>query len=93
MEIALKNRVFLYNFCSINCLESVEISESVNLYCGRRPCSNEPNFKIEYQKFTSALKNCCLGSNVTVLKGLTIGNNSIIGTRCLVFKDAQAIVL
>ena len=35
-------------------------------------------------------KNCWLGSNVIVLKGVTIGDNSIIGAGCVIHKDIPA---
>ena len=35
-------------------------------------------------------RDCWIGSNVTILKGVTIGNNTIIGAGCLVRNDIPA---
>ena len=35
-------------------------------------------------------KDCWIGSNVTILKGVTIGDNTVIGAGCLVRKDIPA---
>lgn len=99
-ELFLGNRFFMNNYCSINCLEKIEIGENtlfgegVKLYDHNHEYSSEPEFKVEHQKFRTAPvkigKNCWLGSNVTVLKGVTIGDNTIIGAGCLVYKDVPA---
>ena len=99
-ELMLEDRVFMNNYCSINCLEKIEIGENtlfgegVKLYDHNHEYSTAPEFKVEPQKFKTAPikigKNCWLGSNVTVLKGVTIGDNCIIGANCLIFKDVPA---
>lgn len=99
-EINLGNRVFMNNYCSINCLEKIEIGENtlfgegVKLYDHNHRYSSEPEFKVEHQQFNTAPikigKNCWLGSNVTVLKGVTIGDNCIIGAGCVIHKDVPA---
>ncbi len=99
-ELVLGNRFFMNNFCSINCLEKIEIGENtlfgegVKLYDHNHQYSSEPEFRVEHQKFNTAPikvgKNCWLGSNVTVLKGVTIGDNTIIGAGCLIYKDIPA---
>lgn len=35
-------------------------------------------------------KHCWIGSNVTILKGVTIGDNSVIGAGCVIYKDVPA---
>lgn len=99
-ELSIGNRFFMNNYCSINCLEKIEIGENtlfgegVKLYDHNHQYSAEPEFKVEHQKFNTAPikigKNCWLGSNVTVLKGVTIGDNVIIGAGCLIYKDVAA---
>jgi acetyltransferase-like isoleucine patch superfamily enzyme len=96
-ELVIENNVFLNNFCSINCLEKIEIGENtlfgenVKLYDHNHAYQTEPNFTISHSDFnTSPIKigkNCWLGSNVTILKGVTIGDNSIIGAGCVIYKD------
>ena len=88
---------FMNNSCSINCLEKIEIGEntlfgeSVKLYDHNHQYSKE---KIEHKKFnTSPIKigkNCWLGSNVIVLKGVEIGNNCVIGAGCIIYKNIPA---
>lgn len=96
-ELTLGNRFFMNNYCSVNCLEKIEIGENtlfgegVKLYDHNHEYQTEPEFRVEHQKFKTAPikigKNCWLGSNVTVLKGVTIGDNTIIGAGCLIYKD------
>jgi len=95
--VILGENVFMNNYCSINAIERIEIGENtlfgegVKLY----DHNHEYNGKtVEHRKFKSSPikigKNCWLGSNVTVLKGVTIGDNCIIGAGCLIHKDIPA---
>lgn len=96
-ELIIGNRVFLNNFCSINCLEKIEIGdntlfgENVKIYDHNHDYQTQPEFEVFHSKFKTAAvkigKNCWLGSNVVVLKGVTIGDNCIIGAGCIIFKD------
>ncbi len=96
-ELIINNNVFFNNYCSVNCLEKIIIGENtlfgegVKLYDHNHQYSKE---KIEHQEFnTSPIiigKNCWLGSNVIVLKGVAIGDNSIIGAGCIIYKDVPA---
>ncbi len=99
-ELILGNNVFMNNYCSVNCLEKIEIGENtlfgegVKLYDHNHEYSTKPEFKVEHQRFRTAPikigKNCWLGSNVTILKGVTIGDNTIIGAGCLIYKNVPA---
>ena len=99
-ELIIGNGVFLNNYCSINCLERIEIGddtlfgEGVKLYDHNHQYSTDPEFIVEHQKFNTAPikigRNCWLGSNVTVLKGVTIGDHVIVGAGVLVYKDIPA---
>ncbi len=96
-KIILEDNVFMNNYCSVNALEQIRIGENtlfgegVKLYDHNHEYSQS---KVEHQKFsTEAInigKNRWLGSNVTVLKGVTIGDNCVIGAGCLVHKDIPA---
>lgn len=97
-KLTLGNGFFMNNHCSINCLESIEIGdntifgEGVRIYDHNHDYNLiDNNLKIEKQKFNKSAvvigKNCWLGSNVIVLKGVTIGDNTIIGAGCLIYKD------
>lgn len=93
-KLSIGDRFFMNNYCSINAIEKIEIGENtlfgegVKLYDHNHEYSQH---KVEHQKFKSAPikigKNCWLGSNVTVLKGVTIGDNCIVGAGCVVYKD------
>ena len=99
-ELSIGNNVFFNNFCSINCLEKIEIGENtlfgenVKLYDHNHQYQTEPHFQVSHSEFNTAPiiigKNCWLGSNVTVLKGVTIGDNCIIGTGCVIYKNIPA---
>lgn len=96
-ELMVGDSVFMNNFCSVNCLEKIVIGkgtlfgEGVKLYDHNHRYTRE---KVEPQEFNTAPisigKNCWLGTNVVVLKGVTIGDNSIIGAGCIIHKDIPA---
>ncbi len=96
--LEIGDRVFMNNFCSINCLDSVTIGENtlfgenVKIYDHNHAYERDGNeLTVHHSKFTKAPvvigKNCWLGSNVTVLKGVTIGDNCIIGAGCTITKS------
>ncbi|WP_042720199.1 acyltransferase [Flavobacterium sp. B17] len=99
-SLEIGKNFFMNNFCSINCLESISIGdnvlfgENVKLYDHNHSYETTPNFKIHLNQFNTEPitigNNCWLGSNVTVLKGVTIGDNSIIGTGCVIYKDVPS---
>jgi len=93
-KIEIENNVFINNNCSINCLSSIFIGE--NTLLGENVKIYDHNHKYEAHKIfhkdftTSPIsigKNCWLGSNVTILKGVKIGNNVIIGAGCIIYKN------
>lgn len=97
-ELQLGDNFFMNNYCSINCLYSIEIGENVLFGEGVKIYDHNHEYhfandilNVERKKFTTAAvkigKNSWLGSNVTVLKGVTIGENSIVGAGCVVHKD------
>ncbi len=96
-HLIIRSNVFFNNYCSINCLEKIEIGENtlfgecVKLYDHDHLYSREPKIKVHSDKFTTAPiyigKDCWIGSNVTILKDVTIGDNVIIGANNLIRKS------
>lgn len=100
-ELRIGDRFFLNNYCSINCLKFVEIGENtifgegVKVYDHNHAYSHgNGELKVNRKEFTYGPvkigKNCWLGSNTVVLKGVSIGDNSIIGAGCVIHKDVPA---
>jgi len=100
-KLAINSNVFLNNYCSFNCLESITIGENtmfgegVKLYDHNHLVNNENNkltvIKDQFNKAPIVIgKNCWIGSNVTILKGVTIGDNVVIGANNLIYQSIAA---
>ena len=95
-HIIIGKNVFFNNYCTVCALNEITIGdgtifgENVKIYDHNHIYSN-PDMLIKHQGYTSAPihigKHCWIGSNVTILKGVTIGDNSVIGAGCVVYKD------
>ena len=93
-KLILHDGVFINNSCSFNCMERIEIGAGTMMGEGVRFYDHDHVYtaeKIEKWQWTTAPirvgRDCWIGSNVTILKGVTIGDNTIIGAGCLVRKD------
>lgn len=93
-KLILHDGVFINNSCSFNCMERIEIGNGTMMGEGVRFYDHDHVYtaeKIEKWQWTTASirvgRDCWIGSNVTILKGVTIGDNTIIGAGCLVRKD------
>lgn len=99
-SLIIEDGVFMNNNCSINCLDSVIIGsktlfgEGVKIYDHNHQYTFKDQLTVSHKEFTTAAvyigENCWLGSNVVVLKGVTIGANTIIGAGCIIYKDVPA---
>ena len=93
--IIIGDNVFINNAFSIECSSKVVIENDVLIGIGCSIIDNDGHdLAIDKRKIGSpktALvhihQNVFLGSNVSILKGVTIGKNSIIGNGSLVTKD------
>ena len=95
-KVIIGNHVFFNNFCSIHAMLSVTIGddcifgENVKIY-DHNHCYQNKSQPISKQGFSTAAiqigRNCWIGSQVTILKGVTIGDNSIIGAGVVVYQD------
>jgi len=100
--LVIRSNVFFNNNCSINCLHSIEIGENTLLGEGVRlydhnhkySFSPEQGLKVKTDSFRKDAirigKNCWIGSNVTILKGVEVGDNVIIGANCLIHRSVPA---
>jgi len=96
-ELTIKENVFFNNYTSLNCLEKIEIGENcqigegVKFYDHNHLFTTSPVIEVNKYEFSTAPiivgKNCWLGSNVTILKGVNIGDNVIIGANNLIYKS------
>ena len=96
-KLILHDGVFINNSCSFNCMERIEIGAGTMMGEGVRFYDHDHVYtaeKIEKWQWTTAPirvgRDCWIGSNVTILKGVTIGENTIIGAGCLVRNDIPA---
>ena len=96
-KLILHDGVFINNSCSFNCMERIEIGAGAMMGEGVRFYDHDHVYtaeKIEKWQWTTAPirvgRDCWIGSNVTILKGVTIGDNTIIGAGCLIRNDVPA---
>lgn len=95
-KVSLGTGVFLNNNCSINCRQEVLIGdnclfgEGVRIY-DHNHRFRDPDKPIASQGFRCAPvrvgNNTWIGSDVVILKGVTIGANAIIGAGCVIDSD------
>lgn len=97
--IEFGNNVFLNNYFSATAITSIKIGdncifgEGVKIY-DHNHSFKDTNISIVDQPLNSRPvvigDNCWIASNVTILAGVHIGENSVIGASCLVYKDIPA---
>lgn len=95
-EIEIGREVFFNNYCSLNALNKISIGDycifgsNVQIYDHNHRFKDKEK-RITEQGYTKAPVKigigCWIGSNVTILKGVTIGNNVIIGAGCVIDRD------
>lgn len=74
-----------------NCL----IGENVKIYDNNHKVDIIDGLQLpNHKEFNTSCviigNNCWLGSNVTILKGVTVGDNSIIGAGCIIYKSVPS---
>ena len=95
--LTIGKNVFFNNYCSINCLEKIEIGENtmfgegVKIYDHNHLHETTDRLIVFKDRFKTAPviigSNCWIGSNVTILKGVAIGNNVIVGANNLIYRS------
>ena len=96
-KLILHDGVFINNSCSFNCMERIEIGNGTMMGEGVRFYDHDHTYtaeRIEKWEWKMAPimvgKDCWIGSNVTILKGVRIGDNTVIGAGCLIRQDIPA---
>jgi acetyltransferase-like isoleucine patch superfamily enzyme len=95
-SLSIGDDVFFNNYCSVNVRSSVSIGsgtifgENVHIYDHNHRYAN-PSVPIKEQGYSQMPirigSHCWFGTNVVVLKGVTIGDNVVIGAGCVVYED------
>ncbi len=98
-SITIGDGCFFNHFCSLNALENISIGqncifgENVKIYDHNHKFSQR-ELLIKEQGFSSAPvtigNDFWICSNVTILKGVHIGDHCVIGAGCLIVKDISA---
>ena len=98
-KIKIGSNCFFNRGCSINALKSVEIGdntvfgENVKIYDqnhrfkDKTKLIRDQGYSVDEVKIG---KNCWICTNAVILKGVTIGDNSVIGAGCVIYKDIPA---
>ena len=94
--VKIGKHCFFNNYCTLASRAGITIGdgsifgENVKIY-DHNHCYKDTNVPIKDQGYTSAPimigKHCWIGSNVIILKGVTIGDNCVIGAGCTIYKD------
>lgn len=83
-NVTIKNGVYLYDGITIE--DDVFIGPNATFCNDRYPKSKNKNFKLEPILIK---KGASIGANATILPGVTIGENALIGAGSVVTKDVD----
>ena len=99
-RVVLGDDVFFNDFCALHARKSITIGdgtifgENVRIYDHNHRFA-DPTTPIKDQGYSEAAvsigKHCWIGSSVTILKGVTIGDNVVVGAGCVVVKDGRIV--
>jgi len=95
-KISIGKHCFFNNYCTLASRLNITIGdgsifgENVKIY-DHNHCYKNKNIPIKNQGYTAAPiiigKHCWIANNVIILKGVTIGDNCVIGAGCIIYKD------
>lgn len=95
-NVSVGNRVSIHQFCYFDAQSEIEIGDNVAIATGVTLITSSHNFERKDQlikdqgvvcKPIKINNNVWIGSNVTILQGVEIGKNTVIGANSLVVKD------
>lgn len=97
--ITIGDHVFFNNDCAVHAIEEIYIGsetifgENVRVYDHNHRFADEEE-AIKGQGYSTAPvvigEHCWIGSNVTILKGATIGDNCVIGAGCVITENVPS---
>ena len=95
-KVSIGNNCFFNNDCSLTSLKSIKIGkgtlfgENVKIYDHNHKFNNL-SLPIKGQGYSiseiSIGSHCWIGSNVTILKGVHIGDNCVVGAGCVINRN------
>ena len=93
-NLKVGNRVFFNDHCSIRCTKEITIGHDTMFGDGVRIFDSNHQFN-NYHVFKTVMsgapihigRDCWIGANTVILRGVTIGDNVIIGANCLIHQD------
>lgn len=97
-KVKIGKGCFFNNNCSVNSLQQIEIDddcifgENVHIYDHNHIYKDMGDFR--HMGYTTSPvhigRHCWISSNCTILKGVSIGDNCVIGAGTVVYKDIPA---
>ena len=92
--LSIEEGVFFNDHCSIRCTEKITIGRDTMFGDGVRIFDSNHKFN-NYHVFKTAMssapihigRDCWIGANTVILRGVTFGDNVVIGANCLIYQD------
>lgn len=96
-KIVIGNNVFINDGAHITSLDNITISDNVHIGQNLLILDHDHDYKNDFSEFKTGKvvigKNTWIGANVTILRGVKIGANSVIAANTLVNKDVDEFTL
>ena len=96
-KLEIGDNVFFNDNISIQCMKKIHIGDNTQFGPNIFIIDHDHDYKKDFRKFIckeiNIGKNVWIGANVTILKGVTIGDNAVIAAGTIVIKDVPENVL